>query len=111
MNLIDSFKRALRAEKKKIKQLKDSNHDEQKKIILMSDRQSLATIYSMCKRTIRAQNCRINESQSNTLFENQDILKNNFLSGHVRKKNKSELSNALLSVSEVQNGLLLSTVL
>ena len=111
MNLLESFKRSLWAEKKTIRNLKNSNHDEQKKIIVGCDRQSLSTIYSMCKKTIRAQNCRITESQSNTLFDNQQLLKDNFLSGHVRKKNKNELSNALLSVSKVQNGLLLATIL
>ena len=111
MNLLQSFKRAMRAERHIIKQLKSSNHDQQKKIIIMSDRQSLSTIYTICKKTIRAQNCRITEEHSNTLFDNQHILKETFLSGHVRKKTKSDLSNALLAVSKIQDGALLSTVL
>lgn len=76
----------MRAERHTIKQLKSSNHEQQKQIIIMSDRQSLSTIYTICKKTIRAQNCRITEKQSDTLFDNQQILKDNFLSGHVRKQ-------------------------
>ena len=111
MNLLDSFKKSIRAEKHTIKKLKSSNHEEQKEILINADRQCLSTLFSMCKRTLRAQNCCISEKQSDLLFKNQDILKDNFLGGHVRKKTKSDLVRALLNVSNVDNGEVFTTVL
>ena len=111
MNLLDSFKKSMRAEKHTIKKLKTSYHEEQKEILVNADRQCLSTLFTMCKRTLRAQNCCISEKQSDILFENQDILKDNFLGGHVRKKTKSDLVSALLNVSKLDNGKVFTTLL
>ena len=109
--MLASFKRNLRAERDIIKRLKRENAKDQVNTITNLDRQSLETIYHCCRKMYRGRNCCINEKQALILEKYKNELVDNLQGGHVKKKKKRELVSSLKNLAELDDGILLSTVL
>ena len=107
-----SMKRQLTYEKRNIKALKKAESEKCMSSILKDlDRQSLAFIYKVCRKTYKGNFCKIRKNDLDLFLKYESVLKENFSKGHVNRLQKKDIVSSLTKTSALEDGFVLRRLL